>query len=105
MNTTLPVLIQKFFTDRLCTQMEASPNTIAGYRDTFRLLLRFASERTGRAPTKLKVEDRSEEHTSELQSHLNLVCRLLLEKKKLHICHKLSEIGQTNEILQAQMLG
>src|SRR5260370_28563270 len=28
------------------------------------------------------TEDRSEEHTSELQSHLNLVCRLLLEKKK-----------------------
>src|SRR5260370_25289282 len=27
---------------------------------------------------------RSEEHTSELQSHLNLVCRLLLEKKKVH---------------------
>src|SRR5260370_32623939 len=27
---------------------------------------------------------RSEEHTSELQSHLNLVCRLLLEKKKLY---------------------
>src|SRR5260370_20796394 len=29
---------------------------------------------------------RSEEHTSELQSHLNLVCRLLLEKKKTHCC-------------------
>src|SRR5260370_29983595 len=29
---------------------------------------------------------RSEEHTSELQSHLNLVCRLLLEKKKNNIC-------------------
>src|SRR5260370_12121512 len=29
-----------------------------------------------------KIIDRSEEHTSELQSHLNLVCRLLLEKKK-----------------------
>src|SRR4051812_49656482 len=28
--------------------------------------------------------DRSEEHTSELQSHVNLVCRLLLEKKKTH---------------------
>src|SRR5260370_8001803 len=28
--------------------------------------------------------DRSEEHTSELQSHLNLVCRLLLEKKNLY---------------------
>src|SRR5690242_20976085 len=29
---------------------------------------------------------RSEEHTSELQSHVNLVCRLLLEKKKKYIC-------------------
>src|SRR5260370_26047859 len=29
------------------------------------------------------VHERSEEHTSELQSHLNLVCRLLLEKKKI----------------------
>src|SRR5690242_20869296 len=29
-----------------------------------------------------KVRHRSEEHTSELQSHVNLVCRLLLEKKK-----------------------
>jgi integrase/recombinase XerD len=55
--TTLPALVQQFFTDRLCAQMEASPNTIAGYRDTFRLLLRFAGERIGRAPTKLKIED------------------------------------------------
>jgi integrase/recombinase XerD len=54
---TLPALLQQFFTDRLCTQMEASPNTIAGYRDTFRLLLRFASEQTGKAPTKLQIED------------------------------------------------
>src|SRR5260370_32407275 len=30
----------------------------------------------------ISTSDRSEEHTSELQSHLNLVCRLLLEKKK-----------------------
>src|SRR5690242_21274539 len=31
------------------------------------------------------VADRSEEHTSELQSHVNLVCRLLLEKKKTNM--------------------
>src|SRR5260221_2057926 len=30
---------------------------------------------------------RSEEHTSELQSHSDLVCRLLLEKNKFHLCH------------------
>jgi len=55
--TTLPTLIQQFFTDRLCGQMDASPHTIAGYRDTFRLLLRFAGEQTGKAPTKLTVDD------------------------------------------------
>src|SRR2546422_6794371 len=33
------------------------------------------------------AEDRSEEHTSELQSRLHLVCRLLLEKKKKNILH------------------
>jgi pullulanase/glycogen debranching enzyme len=44
---TLPTLVQQFFTDRLCTQMAASPNTIASYRDTFRLLLQFASEPIG----------------------------------------------------------
>ena len=37
--------------------MEASPHTIAGYRDTFRLLLRFASDHTGRPPTKRTVDD------------------------------------------------
>src|SRR5260370_13882003 len=37
--------------------------------------------RTG-ADVRAVVSMRSEEHTSELQSHLNLVCRLLLEKKK-----------------------
>src|SRR5260370_32260199 len=44
--------------------------------------LKLASGMT--APHRLKdlADVRSEEHTSELQSHLNLVCRLLLEKKK-----------------------
>lgn len=55
--STFPALLQCFFTDRLCTQMEASANTIAGYRDTFRLFLRFASEQRGKAPTRLGIED------------------------------------------------
>jgi site-specific recombinase XerD len=37
--------------------MEASSHTVAGYRDTFRLLLRFASVRHGKPPIKLTVED------------------------------------------------
>lgn len=55
--STFPALLQCFFTDRLCTQMEASANTVAGYRDTFRLFLRFASEQRGKAPTRLGIED------------------------------------------------
>src|SRR5260370_2117883 len=37
---------------------------------------------SGRSKAEFVADARSEEHTSELQSHLNLVCRLLLEKKK-----------------------
>jgi hypothetical protein len=51
--TPLPSLVQQFFTDRLCAQLAASPNTIAAYRDTFRLLLQFASKQAGKPPTKL----------------------------------------------------
>src|SRR5260370_9771367 len=40
----------------------------------------------GRNPALPFTTPRSEEHTSELQSHLNLVCRLLLEKKKYKHC-------------------
>jgi integrase/recombinase XerD len=53
----LPALLQRFFTDRLHSQLGASPHTIASYRDTFRLLLVFASKRLTRAPSKLRVED------------------------------------------------
>src|SRR5260370_18924802 len=42
-----------------------------------------ASSYGGKAHENYSYDDRSEEHTSELQSHLNLVCRLLLEKKKI----------------------
>src|SRR5260370_25322413 len=39
------------------------------------------------AASQTRTSVRSEEHTSELQSHLNLVCRLLLEKKNIHKPH------------------
>ena len=53
----LPPHVQAFFTDRLTRQLGASANTLASYRDTFRLLLKFASGRLGRAPTDLAVAD------------------------------------------------
>src|SRR5260370_32705307 len=47
-----------------------------------RVFIMLSSAWIGRRDAPIDVKDRSEEHTSELQSHLNLVCRLLLEKKK-----------------------
>ena len=47
--------LQAFFTDRLLTQRQASPNTIAAYRHTFQLLLRFATDQTGTPPSELDI--------------------------------------------------
>jgi integrase/recombinase XerD len=55
--TLLAPTLQAFFTERLMAQRGASSNTIAAYRDTFRLLLVFAKERTGTSPAKLTIED------------------------------------------------
>src|SRR5260370_20428219 len=44
-----------------------------------------SANKTFMCPGIRSSRSRSEEHTSELQSHLNLVCRLLLEKKRMHM--------------------
>jgi site-specific recombinase XerD len=55
--TTLASTLQAFFTDRLAKQKNASPHTVAAYRDGLRLLLMFATSQTGTAPTLLRLED------------------------------------------------
>src|SRR3954447_11598880 len=49
--------LQAFFTDRLIGQKRASAHTIAAYRDTIRLLVAFAAERTGKSPSDLDIDD------------------------------------------------
>jgi site-specific recombinase XerC len=55
--TTLAPTLQSFFTERLTRDKNASPHTIASYRDTLRLLLVFLAERTGTAPAQVRIED------------------------------------------------
>jgi site-specific recombinase XerD len=55
--TALAPTLQAFFSDRLLQQRNASANTIAGYRDTWRLLLAFAAERSQRPPCLLDIDD------------------------------------------------
>src|SRR5438046_7731566 len=56
---------------------------------------RAADRDDDRVDPRLGLEDRSEEHTSELQSLTNLVCRLLLEKKKKNIIEKEEDYKQS----------
>lgn len=55
--TALAPTLQAFFTQRLITQRNASLQTIAAYRDTFRLLLTFAHDQTGKQPFQLDIDD------------------------------------------------
>lgn len=54
---SFPFLLQSFFTQRLMSQKQVSPHTVASYRDTFRMLLDFARNRLHRQPSDLKLED------------------------------------------------
>lgn len=53
----LSAYLQRFFIERLGAQMKASPNTVSSYRDTFRLLLRYAADRRKKVPTALQIAD------------------------------------------------
>ena len=55
--TALAPILQAFFTDRLIAQRQVSGHTVASYRDTFRLLLAFAQQRTGTTPCDLRLDD------------------------------------------------
>src|SRR3546814_6045823 len=94
-------LIERYFVQRLMHQRGVSPHTVASYRDTFRLLLRFAQRRLGKPPSHLDLADldapfiiaflddleagraigRSEAHTSELQSLMSISYDALCLKK------------------------
>jgi integrase/recombinase XerD len=68
--TNLGTLIETFFCKRLISQRQASPHTIASYRDTFRLLLTFAQKRISRPPSQLELKDISSSLVSDFLDHL-----------------------------------
>lgn len=61
-----------FFTDRLARQRQASPNTIAGYRDTIRMLVAFAANATGKQPAALDIPDLDAAMITAFLTHLEI---------------------------------
>ena len=55
--TSLAPLLQRFFTQRLMQQRQASPHTISSYRDTFRQFLKFIQQRLRKPPSRLTFEE------------------------------------------------
>lgn len=73
--SALAPLLEAFFTERLIGQQEASPHTVASYRDSFCLLLRFAQQRTGRPPHRLALEDLDAALIGAFLNHLEVARR------------------------------
>lgn len=68
--TLIAATLQSFFTDRLAQQRQASPRTITAYRDTMRLLLTFAHDRSGKLPAQLDWDDLDATMISAFLNHL-----------------------------------
>jgi site-specific recombinase XerD len=68
--TALAPTLQSFFTERLIGQRHASPNTIAAYRDTLRLLLAFAAKQLHRQPGELDIGDLDAQLIAAFLTHL-----------------------------------
>jgi site-specific recombinase XerD len=68
--TLLAPLLERFFTQRLLHQRRASPNTVAAYRDAFRLLLRFLTDQRGKAPSQVALVDLDADLVADFLAHL-----------------------------------
>jgi integrase/recombinase XerD len=68
--TALAPTLQAFFTDRLRQQRHASDETVHAYRDTWRLLLGFATARTGKRPSSLDIDDIDSDLIAAFLNHL-----------------------------------
>lgn len=73
------LLLQEFFLKRLINQKNASSHTVASYRDTFRILLKYISDRTHKPPSSLSLQDFDAPHILGFLDHIeadrnNSVC-------------------------------
>src|SRR5437588_2823405 len=105
----MPVLIvsektwpQEGFSRKRSTRPSSSVTTIpnsSGFSTDFKPIVTAASRSRWKSTS--AVRSRSEEHTSELQSHSDLVCRLLLEKKKTDYKNKNDATERSVEAIDA----
>jgi len=107
--SNLPALLQGFFTDHLRAQLDASPCTVASYRDTFRLLLHFVTKRLKRAPSEVRLEDIDAPCVGDFLEHLesdrgNCVRTRNVRLAALHAFFRYVAVNEPACALQCQRL-
>lgn len=68
--SALAQTLEAFFTERLCHQHQASPRTIAAYRDTWRMLLSYVHEHTRKTPERIDLADLDADLIGSFLTHL-----------------------------------
>lgn len=83
--TSLAPLLERFFTQRLMQQRQASPHTITSYRDTFRLLLTFTQQRRHKLPSQLTFQEIDAPLIAAFLDHLEQHRRLSIRSRNLRL--------------------
>src|SRR5258708_23461881 len=82
---TFAQLLQQFFMERLIQQRNASPRTVAAYRDTMRLLLQFTEQRLHRKPERLELSDIDAPLVRDFLNHLEVVRQNSIRSRNLRL--------------------
>jgi site-specific recombinase XerD len=82
---SLAPLLERFFTDRLMQQRQASPHTVSSYRDTFRQLLKFTQQRLHKTPSNLTFEQIDASLIVEFLDHLEKNHGLSIRSRNLRL--------------------
>lgn len=84
--SSLAPTLEAFFTERLIGQRHVSPNTVATYRDGWRLLLQFAHTRIGKEPAQLDIADLDAPLIAEFLDHLERERRNSVRTRNARLC-------------------
>jgi integrase/recombinase XerD len=78
-------LLQSFFTEHMLSHRRASPQTVDSYRDTFRLLLRFLRQNTGKEPASLRIGDFDAPAILEFLDHVELQRKNQIQSRNVRL--------------------
>ena len=102
---SLAPLLERFFTDRLMQQRQASPHTVSSYRDTFRQLLKFIQQRLHHRPSNLAFEQIDAPLIVGFLDHLEKTIRPALNAGLWGICDRFSDSTRVYQSQAGGLLG